>query len=281
MNSLAAITENYSKLSKNEKKVADFLLTGDNNLYSYTVQKLAEKVQVTPSCVMRFIKKIGYGSYTQFRIELAKESQNRTGNEQMVEVFTKSDDYASLVQKLLAFYNNTLDKTIHSLNLKKLEKAVHILLNAKRICVVAQGASFLVGSDFVRKLIFAGIPAICFEDSHTQLSQATNLTENDCLIAISYSGKTTLTNIAVKMAADAGIPSISISQNVQTNMVKYATVPLFVPSLEPERKIGSIASRMACNAITDILYLGIIQDDVNNAIAHVSKKRSIIQQLKE
>ena len=42
MNSLAAITENYSKLSKNEKKVADFLLTGDNNLYSYTVQKLAE-----------------------------------------------------------------------------------------------------------------------------------------------------------------------------------------------------------------------------------------------
>lgn len=281
MNCLTAIMENYANLSKNEKKIADYLLASDEEIYKHTVQKLADKIQVTPSCIMRFTKKIGYESFTQFRIDLARESQNDSGTEQMVEDFTKSDDLETLVQKLTSFYNNTLEKTCNYLNYKKLEKAIELLLNAKRICIVAEGTSLLIGKDLARKFMIAGIDAVFFEDAPTQLSQAANLTPEDCLIAISYSGKTNLTNIIVKMVAEANVPSISISQNVQTNMVKYSTVALFVPPLEPERKIGSIASRMSCNMVTDILYLGTIQTDLNGAVSHVMKTRGILQQLKK
>ena len=72
--------------------------------------------------------------------------------------------------------------------------------------------------------MLAGVNTVFFEDAPTQLSQANNLTPDDCLVAISYSGKTKLTNLVIKLTAELGVPSISISQNVQTNMVKYATV---------------------------------------------------------
>lgn len=281
MNCLMTIMENYAKLSKNEKKIADYLLSTDQQAYNYTVQKLAEEADVTPSCIMRFAKKIGYESYTQFRIDLAKTSQNEPSSEQTVEDFTKSDDLSTLTQKLLVFYNNTLEKTYNYMNIRKLEKAVELLQSARRICIVAEGTSLLVGKDFARKLMIAGIETTFFDDAPTQLAQANNLTSEDCLVAISYSGKTRLTNVVVKMAAEANVPSISICQNVQTSMVKYASISLFVPPLEPERKIGSIASRISCNTVTDILYLSVIQNDLDRAMSHVMNARSVLQQLKK
>ena len=281
MNSLTSIMESYTSLSKNEKKIADYLLGSKDQSYNYTVQQLAEKTGVTASCIMRFTKKIGYDSYTNFRLDLAKESTDTNEPKETVEDFTKSDSLETLTDKLLLFYDNTLKKTYNYMNFHNLEKAVSIMKASKRICVVAEGTSMLVGEDLARKLMLAGVNTVFFEDAPTQLSQANNLTPDDCLVAISYSGKTKLTNLVIKLTAELGVPSISISQNVQTNMVKYATVLLYVPPLEPERKIGSVASRVACNMVTDILYLGTIKDDLNQALSHVMRARSILQQLKK
>ena len=52
MNSLTSIMESYTSLSKNEKKIADYLLGSKDQSYNYTVQQLAEKTGVPPSLLL-------------------------------------------------------------------------------------------------------------------------------------------------------------------------------------------------------------------------------------
>jgi DNA-binding MurR/RpiR family transcriptional regulator len=51
---LIQIKEGYSLLSKNEKKVADYILSHPLEVYDYSVQQLAESSGTSPSCIIRF-----------------------------------------------------------------------------------------------------------------------------------------------------------------------------------------------------------------------------------
>ena len=282
MNYLTLIKDNYHLLSKNEKKVADYILNNSLDAYDLSVGDLAEKSGTVRSCVMRFTKKIGYSSYTSLRLDTAKDTEEEySSSMDLVENFTKSSSLSEMISKTESFYTNTVSKTYQYLNPKKLEEAIVILKKAKRIYLIGEGTSLLVAKDLCRKFILIGIDSFCFDDGPTQLTLANNLKPDDCLIAISYSGQSNIANIAVKRAKELNCPSIAICQSCKSNMAQKSTVPIFVPKLEQERKIGSIASRLSCTIVTDILYLGTIQSELDTVTKNVSQARKLLSSLKQ
>lgn len=269
-------------LSKNEKKIADYILGNDVDAYDLAIKDLAQRSNTSPSCIMRFTKKIGYDSYTQLRIDLAKESEKDMYiSDQLVGHITKDDSVAELMQKLRSFQMNTIQKTFDYLDKKKLDKAINIMKNSKRICFVGGGTSLLIAMDLCSKLLIAGVEAVCHEDAPTQLIRVNDMTSEDCIIIISYSGMTQLGNVAVKRANQLKIPTISISKNANSYLTKHSTVALFAPSLEEERRIGSVASRISCTILTDLLYLGRIQGDVDEITSNVAQARKLLKELKD
>lgn len=282
MSCLLRIRESYTTLSKNEKKIADYIFENNLDAYDLAVKDLAELSETTPSCIMRFTKKIGYESYTQFRIDLAKESETDfLDSDQLIDDISKYDALPDTISTMRNFYINTINKTFEYLDLKKLEKAIQILTSAKKICIVGEGTSLLVGQDLCHKFIIVGLDSCCYDDAHTQLTQVNNLTPEDCIISITYSGLTELATLALKRANQLNVPSISISQNANSYLTKKSTVPLFVPALENERKIGSLASRTSCTIITDLLYLGTIQGDIEQIKTRVIQARKLLKELKK
>lgn len=282
MSGILRIKESYSILSKNEKKIADYILENDLDAYDLAIKDLAEKSNTSPSCIMRFTKKIGYESYTQLRIDLAKESEKvMYASDQLIGNITKEDSVSDLMQTLHNFTINTINKTFDYLDKKKLEKAITIMKNAKRICLVGSGTSHLIAMDLCSKLLIAGIEARCTSDAPTQLIQVNDMTPEDCIIIITYSGLTQLGTVAVKCANQRKIPTISISKNANSYLTKKATVALFAPSLEEERRIGSVASRVSCTIITDLLYVGRVQGDIDNITGNVAQARKLLSELKD
>lgn len=281
MSGILRIKESYSMLSKNEKKIADYILENDLDAYDLAIKDLAERSQMSPSCIMRFTKKIGYESYTQLRIDLAKESEkDMYTSDQLIGNITKDDSVSDLMQTLHQFTINTINKTFDYLDKKKLEKAIEILANARKICFVGGGTSLLIGMDLCHKFLLAGIDSCCHDDAHTQLTQVNDMTPEDAIIIITYSGTSQLGDIAVKRANQLKVPTITISKNVNSYLTKKSTVPLFVPSLEEERRIGSVASRVSCTILTDILYLGTIQGNIDEITANVAQVRKLLKELK-
>lgn len=281
MSGLVKIRESYSMLSKNERKIADYILENDLDAYDLAIKDLAQRSNTSPSCIMRFTKKIGYNSYTQLRIDLAKESEkDMYTSDLLIGSISKDSTVSDLMQKLRNFEMTTINKTIEYLDKRKLEKAIEIMKNARQICFVGGGTSLLIAKDLSHKFIIAGIDSCCHDDAHTQLTRVNDMTADDCIIVISYSGMTQLGNVAIKRANELKVPTIAISKNVNSYLTKKCTVPIFVPSLEEERRIGSVASRVSCTIVTDILYLGTIQQNIDEITANVTQARKLLKELK-
>lgn len=278
---LIQIKEGYSLLSKNEKKVADYILSHTLEVYDYSVQQLAESSGTSPSCIIRFVKKIGFESYTQFRLILAKESERQLmSSDELIEEVTKSDSIPEMLQKFKNFNINTINKTFENLDEVKIKKAVDILRKAKKIFVVGEGTSSLVAQDLSHKFILVGIDSCCHSDAHTQLTQVNDLTPEDAIVIFSYSGSTQLANFALKRANELNVPSVSVTQISKSYLARKATVPIYVPALETERKIGSVASRISTSIVSDILYLGTVQKNIDQIKEKVTETRKLLSQLK-
>lgn len=63
----------YNILRPSEKKVADYILNYCGKLEDLSMTLLAKEVAVSQPTVMRFVKAIGYDSFKQFKLELAKK----------------------------------------------------------------------------------------------------------------------------------------------------------------------------------------------------------------
>lgn len=281
MNYLTRIKDNYHLFTKNERKIADYILNNSLDAYDLPAYDLAKKSGVSNSCVIRFTQKLGYDGYISFRLDMVKASEEEySQSSDMVENFTKSDNITEMIQKIQAFDLTTIKKTYEYLEYSKLESAIKILKKAKRIYIVGEGTSLLVAKDLCRKLILIGIESYCFDDGPTQLTLSNNVKPEDCLIAISYSGESNIPNIAVKRANALKCPTISICKISKSYMAQKATIPIYVPALEQERKIGSIASRLSCTVVSDILYLGTIQNELELVTKNVSQARKLLTSLK-
>jgi len=61
-------------LSEREKRIADFILTDPARAVHLSMEDLALAANVSISSLVRFVKKLGFKGYQQFRIVLASEA---------------------------------------------------------------------------------------------------------------------------------------------------------------------------------------------------------------
>ena len=60
--------------SAKERKVADYIIANPQDAVHPSIEELSETIGVSESTLVRFVRKLGYGGYQQFRIALATET---------------------------------------------------------------------------------------------------------------------------------------------------------------------------------------------------------------
>ena len=79
MNVPNRIAEKYSKMTKAEKRIADYFMKQSGNLQLVSITELAEQCKVADSTIFRFCKMLGYKGYNDFKLALAKEQGSAMG----------------------------------------------------------------------------------------------------------------------------------------------------------------------------------------------------------
>ena len=72
---------NYGKLSKTEKKVADFLMQTEQNDIPLYITDMAKATQTSEATIVRFAKKLGFNGYQQLKIAVAQDLNFRPINQ--------------------------------------------------------------------------------------------------------------------------------------------------------------------------------------------------------
>ena len=279
MSCILKINNIYNDMTDVDKKIANYINENKELISKLSVSELAESANVSSASIVRFSRKLGYGGFGELKIEIAKD------------LTLKSKDYSYIVKDsdvgINNIVNNITNKTIEVItNTTKLneldiiEKSIKEIINAKNVYVFGVGGSALVALDLQQKLLRINKPTITFLDSHTQLMVSSNLDKDDIAIGISYSGKSKEVIKSIENAKSKGVKCISITKYGENDLNKICDINLFVSNIENKLREGAISSRIAILTLIDIIYISMIQKDLDSSQLKLEASKKAMDYLK-
>lgn len=281
MSSVIRIRQLYRSLSRNDRKLADYLLTQTENARHLSSQQVAEQAGVSQSSVVKFAQKLGYKGFTALKLAL---SEVMAGTHELPSITVHnhilSDDPLKTVgEKLLTEKMAALRATLDINSEAKLRQAVSMLQEARRVLIVGIGASGLVAKDFSYKLMKIGMAAVAETDMHVLLATVQAISPEDVLLAISFSGARREINLAAQEAHRVGARVMAITHFSPNALQQHADIALYSVAEEQALRSGAISPTIAQQSLTDLLFMALVQRDLANAPQRIRHGEELVKKL--
>ena len=281
MNCLLSIRQRYNQLAPRDRKIADFILAQPDLARHLSSQQLASQSGVSQSSVVKFAQKLGFKGFPALKLALS-EALASNANPHSVPVHNQicGDDPLRLVgEKLIKDNVAAMHASLDVNTEDKLLETVNLLRNARRIVLTGIGASGLVARNFSWKLMKIGLNAVSEQDMHALLATVQAMTQDDLLLAISYSGARREINLAADEMLRVGGKVVAITGFSPNALQQRATHCLYTIAEEQATRSAAISSTSAQMMLTDLLFMGLVQQDLENAPERIRHSEALVKKL--
>lgn len=269
---LAAIHARLDSLSGSERKVADYVISEPKKTLHLNVAELSRQSGASQASVVRFCKRLGLGSYADFKLRLARDVFQENDERFMPDLDLESgagaeeaiENVVAMTERGLALLGSTLDP-------RAVETAAGRVLAASMTALFGVGASGIVAYDFLQKLLRIGLPASFSMDSDLQVTMASSLRQTDVAFVVSYSGENLAMIEVARQARERGACVISLTMDGKTSLSSLADIRLAVPSSERIYRKAAVTSRINQLTVIDILYTIIVSRNLDLSIAAIER----------
>jgi DNA-binding MurR/RpiR family transcriptional regulator len=267
-------------MSAAEKKIYCFIRDNSEKAASMTANEIAEASGSSAPTVVRFSKKMGFNSLTDFKIELSAETMQKRSKNTYSDV-DHDESFHSLKSKLASNARFTIDETTALFSEEEFISACK-LLEEKAFCyVLGIGASNLAATDIVQKWSRLGKNVISEPDYNTILPQLVLHQKEAVIWLISNSGLTSELIALAETAKDLGIPIITLTQFGQNPLAKLSDVSLRTSRpTEATYRSAATDSILAQFITIDLLFYVYISRNQENA-EKIYTTRAIVQEYRK
>ena len=231
-NLLSRINQQYSKLSKGQKRLASYIVDNYDKAVFLTAARLGNKVGVSESTTVRFATQLGYSGFPEFHRALEELVINKLNSIQRMEVTYGRVPQAEILDKVLQADIDKIKQTMESLDHNAFDLAVETLLKAKTIYVIgirscAPLAHFL---SFYLNLIFEDVRLIQTSSASEIFEQMIRIGEKDVIIGISFPRYSMRTLKAMEFANNRNAKVITLTDSIHSPMNLYSSCNLIARS---------------------------------------------------
>ena len=229
---LIRMEEKYKKMSKGQKRLADYVTENYDKAVFLTAARLGEVVGVSESTVVRFATQLGYKGYPGFQKALEELVRNKLNSIQRMEVTYGRISQSEILETVLQSEIAKIKLTLPGIDQKAFELAIDTILSAKRIYVVgirscAPLASFLC---FYLNLVCENVTAVNTNSSSEIFEQLIRINEEDVIIGISFPRYSMRTLKALEFASNRKAKVITLTDSVHSPMNLYSSCNLIARS---------------------------------------------------
>ena len=225
------------KLTKKEKLIAEFILDNFAEACFITSTEIARRLQVSDSSVIRFTRTLGYTGFMDFQRSIRKTyterinsvSDNITIPSERLKLSIGKLDQSDIMESYFSNVLQNLKSCVNQNDSLSFERAAGLITGRKRKFIVTSRANSCVG-DMLLLLLKHLLPDV-YETSHPALNVIDHLcdiTENDCIVAVSFPRYSEMDLLAAQMAYEAGAKIVLITDKASSPLAKYATQLLTV-----------------------------------------------------
>lgn len=235
----------YPSFSKQEKKIADYILNERESISLMSLQEITKQISVSEATIVRFTKKLGFKGFVHFKIDIAKEN-----------IDDKENEDKNYIEKVSNNIKETIDSTKTMIDENNIEKALDMIENSDNMYIFGLGASGIAALEMQNRFMRYGKLGEWLNDSHFQTMYSAIATKKDIIIVLSLSGETAELIYPLKLAKKNGAKIIAITNYILSPVAKLADIVLLTSARETPLDGGSLISKISQLYIIDVLATG-------------------------
>ena len=229
-----------------EARIAAAILEDPALVARESITRLAQRTSVSTGSVVRFARVMGMAGFKDLKLALAAAAAQPSQNPRP----GTSRFQSSLDEQIRA-----ITLAAESIDQMALEEAAYVISRARQIDVSATGSTAAIAQSLLFSLTLYGLRARFLPDAAEQVAAAGFLTEHDCLIAISASGKTRPIVDAAMRAAAGGATVIALCGSSRAPLLKHASLALVIDAQKGKFLEGPIRTAMLAVSRALTLYV--------------------------
>ena len=229
---ITKINENYGRMSKGQKLLANYIIDNYDKAVFLTAAKLGEIIGVSESTVVRFASFVGFKGYPEFQQALEEMVRSKLNSSDRIEITNGGIEQNGVLRTVLSADALKIKNTMESIDEAAFQNAVEAILKARRIYVVgirtcAPLAAFL---SFYLNMIFDNIVNLQTNSTSELFEQMIHINDEDCIIGISFPRYSMRTLKALEFANNRLANVITITDSIHSPMNLYSSCNLIAES---------------------------------------------------
>ncbi|MGB9678578.1 MAG: MurR/RpiR family transcriptional regulator [Thermoanaerobacteraceae bacterium] len=224
------IQDNYTKLSKSQKIIAEYIINHYDKAAFMTAAKLGSSINISESTVVRFANTLGYDGYPELQNSLQELIKNKLTTVQRLEMTDRTDEVTILNNVLKSDIEN-IKETINEINKDSFKKVVSDILSSKKIYIMGSRSSIAIAEylGFYLNLILENVVVVKpgISDVFEQMLRVNN---EDLVIGIGFPRYSKRTLEVLKYAKSQNAKVVTITDSLISPLTSVADEILIAKS---------------------------------------------------
>lgn len=251
--------ENFTE---RECDIAEYILRNCEAVLKMTTRELAAETFTSATVIVRFVKKIGYDGFNDFKIQLLGDMKSSRFEKVEVE---RKEGIVSLMNKIASLHEKSLYETIDMLSIESLEKIQKAFLENKVINFFGFDANRAIGEYASHNFIQAGVSSNVYS-SVDKVLMYEYFVEKSVIIVISRMGRNRYIYKTIKNIRKKNHFVICITGNKESPIAQCSDVVLLCAYKENVIQLGDAMFHTSVSYILDLLVSIIIGNNYEGAL---------------
>ncbi|NME36638.1 MULTISPECIES: MurR/RpiR family transcriptional regulator [Fusobacterium] len=265
---LKLVKENMDNFTKQQKKIAQYLLEHYEEAVFFTAEELGEKSKTSEPTVVRFVKKIGFSKYSDLQNELRKVLKGKLYQVDRLNLPTEKNDLLSFVAYSMNKDIESIRKTLKNINESDLNKAIDWLLSSEKVFIVATHAEYGLACYFGHSLSWIRDKVFVLTTLHgMNYDEMYNITEKDLLVAISFPPYPKYTVDILNFNFLKGIRTLGITDNENSPISLFSNCCLYAHN----EQISFVDNSAPTLSLLSVILTLVSKKDLNRANKKLEK----------
>lgn len=209
------IQKSFSKMSKGQKLIAQFIIDSYDKAAFMTASKLGIKVGVSESTVVRFANALGFEGYPELQKALQEIIKTKLTTVQRVEMASEYSNEGATLKKVLKSDMDNIRSTLDNIDYEVFQNVIEMIFKADKIYIVGLRSSTALAEylGFYLNLILDNVKTVGYGISDI-FEQMLRISDKDLVIGISFPRYSNRTIEAINYAREQGVPIVGITDSL-------------------------------------------------------------------
>lgn len=229
---LTQIHNRMPRLSKGQRKIADYILSSYEKAAFQTAAALGKNVQVSESTVVRFACELGYEGYPQMQKALQEMVRSKLTTVQRIEVSAPTVSGDELLTGVMQADMERIRKSMELTTSEMFYGALDALEEANRIYVIGLRSASALASflGYYLNYMFENVQLITGGSDSEIFDQMIHISAKDAVIAMSFPRYSSATVKALGYARTVGAATVAITDRASSPLCHSAEYVLLAQS---------------------------------------------------